>query len=114
MFKEELEDLKNRYLTRLSCTLVFSQEHMDSPLNSGRLTQHKLGEFLGPVIQPQQMDHVFVCGPHGFNDEAEAALRRPVCRQSTFTSSALVCRWMPAVARSNRAAQPAMHRKPKC
>ena len=75
MFKEELEDLKNRYLTRLTLHTVFSQEHMDSPLYSGRLTQAKLGEFLGALIQPQQLDHVFVCGPHGFNDEADAALR---------------------------------------
>jgi ring-1,2-phenylacetyl-CoA epoxidase subunit PaaE len=74
MFKEELEDLKNRYLTRLTLHTVFSQEHMDSPLNSGRLTQAKLGEFLGSLIKPQQLSHVFVCGPHGFNDEADAAL----------------------------------------
>jgi ring-1,2-phenylacetyl-CoA epoxidase subunit PaaE len=74
MFKEELEDLKNRYLTRLTLHTVFSQEHMDSPLNSGRLTQAKLGEFLSVLIQPQQLNHVFVCGPHGFNDEADAAL----------------------------------------
>ncbi len=74
MFKEELEDLKNRYLTRLTLHTVFSQEHMDAPLNSGRLTQAKLGEFLSLLIQPQQLDHVFVCGPHGFNDEADAAL----------------------------------------
>jgi ring-1,2-phenylacetyl-CoA epoxidase subunit PaaE len=74
MFKEELEDLKNRYLTRLTLNTVFSQEHMDSPLNSGRLTQAKLGEFLSVLIQPQQLDHVFVCGPHGFNDEADSAL----------------------------------------
>ena len=74
MFKEELEDLKNRYLTRLTLHTVFSQEHMDSPLYSGRLTQVKLGEFLGALIQPQQLSHVFVCGPHGFNDEADAAL----------------------------------------
>ena len=74
MFKEELEDLKNRYLTRLTLHAVFSQEHMDSPLYSGRLTQAKLGEFLSVLIQPQQLDHVFVCGPHSFNDEADTAL----------------------------------------
>jgi ring-1,2-phenylacetyl-CoA epoxidase subunit PaaE len=74
MFKEELEDLKNRYLTRLTLHTVFSQEHVDSPLYSGRLTQAKLAEFLSALIQPQQLDHVFVCGPHGFNDEADAAL----------------------------------------
>ncbi len=71
MFKEELEDLKNRYLTRLSLHPVFSREQVDSPLNTGRLDRDKVAAFLrlaGPV------DHAFVCGPHALNDEAEAAL----------------------------------------
>ena len=75
MFMEEIEDLKNRYLTRLVLHLVFSQEQMDAPLNSGRLDRAKLAEFVGPLIDPASIDHAFVCGPHGFNDEAEAALR---------------------------------------
>ena len=33
MFKEEIEDLKNRYMTRLALHLVFSREHMDLPLS---------------------------------------------------------------------------------
>ena len=74
MFMEELEDLKNRYLTRLVLHHVFSQEQMDSPLQTGRLTRDKLAEFLGPLIDPASIDHAFICGPHGFNDEAEAAL----------------------------------------
>ena len=37
MFKEELEDLKNRYLTRLVLHHVFSREPTDAPLNSGRM-----------------------------------------------------------------------------
>jgi ring-1,2-phenylacetyl-CoA epoxidase subunit PaaE len=74
MFMEELEDLKNRYLTRLVLHLVFSQEQMDVPLNSGRLTREKLAEFIGPLVDPASIDHAFVCGPFGLNDEAEAAL----------------------------------------
>jgi ring-1,2-phenylacetyl-CoA epoxidase subunit PaaE len=74
MFKEELEDLKNSYLTRLVLHHVFSREHMDSPLNSGRMTRDKIGEFLQTVIDPQSVDQVFVCGPYEVNDEAEAAL----------------------------------------
>jgi ring-1,2-phenylacetyl-CoA epoxidase subunit PaaE len=74
MFKEELEDLKNRYLTRLALHHVFSREHMDAPLNSGRMTRDKIGEFLRTVIDPQTVDHVFVCGPYEVNDETEAAL----------------------------------------
>ena len=74
MFKEELEDLKNRYLTRLVLHWVFSREQMDSALASGRLDRAKLGEFLGTLIDPRGIDHAFVCGPYGVNDEAEAAL----------------------------------------
>jgi ring-1,2-phenylacetyl-CoA epoxidase subunit PaaE len=71
MFKEELEDLKNRHLTRLSLHPVFSREVVDSPLNAGRLDAAKVATFLrlaGPV------DEAFVCGPHAMNDEVEAAL----------------------------------------
>jgi len=72
MFKEELEDLKNRHLTRLALHPVFSREVVDSPLNAGRLDADRLAIFLrlaGPV------DEAFVCGPHAMNDEIEAALR---------------------------------------
>jgi ring-1,2-phenylacetyl-CoA epoxidase subunit PaaE len=75
MFKEELEDLKNKYLTRLSLHNVFSREVTDSPLASGRLTREKIGEFLQALVDPKSVDHAFVCGPYGVNDEAEAALR---------------------------------------
>ena len=74
MFKEELEDLKNRYLTRLSLHNVFSREHMDAPLAAGRMTREKLAEFFERLIDPASIDHAFVCGPYGVNDEAEAAL----------------------------------------
>ncbi len=74
MFKEEIEDLKNKYLTRLSLHMVFSQEQMDSVLSSGRLSREKIGEFFAGLVDPKGVDHAFVCGPFGVNDEAEAAL----------------------------------------
>jgi ring-1,2-phenylacetyl-CoA epoxidase subunit PaaE len=74
MFKEELEDLKNRYLTRLVLHHVFSREQVDAPLAAGRLTRTKIAEFVGPLVDPAAIDQAFVCGPHGVNDEAEAAL----------------------------------------
>jgi ring-1,2-phenylacetyl-CoA epoxidase subunit PaaE len=74
IFKEEIEDLKNRYLTRLSLHLVFSQEHMEAPLSSGRLDRAGLARFLGPLVAPGRIDQALVCGPHAFNDEVEAAL----------------------------------------
>jgi ring-1,2-phenylacetyl-CoA epoxidase subunit PaaE len=74
MFMEELEDLKNRYLSRLTLHMVFSQEATDLPLYSGRLDRAKIGEFLTTLVDADGVDHAFVCGPHGVNDEAEAAL----------------------------------------
>jgi ring-1,2-phenylacetyl-CoA epoxidase subunit PaaE len=75
MFKEEIEDLKNRYMSRLVLHHVFSREHTDAPLNSGRLDRAKIAEFLQRLVPADRIDEVFVCGPHGVNDEAEAALR---------------------------------------
>jgi ring-1,2-phenylacetyl-CoA epoxidase subunit PaaE len=74
MFKEELEDLKNRYLTRLVLHYVFSDEDTDAPLNMGLMNRAKLGEFLGSVLPAASIDHAYICGPFQMNDEAEAAL----------------------------------------
>jgi ring-1,2-phenylacetyl-CoA epoxidase subunit PaaE len=75
MFKEELEDLKNRYLSRLSLHHVFSRERTDAPIHSGRLTREKIGEFLSSLVDAHHVAHAFICGPYGFNDEAGAGLR---------------------------------------
>jgi len=74
MFKEEIEDLKNRYLTRLALHHVFSDEQTDSPLESGVMNRHKVDQFLRALVPAQAIDHAFVCGPYQMNDEAEAAL----------------------------------------
>jgi len=74
MFKEELEDLKNRYMTRLTLQHVFSDEHTDAPLNHGIMNRAKLGEFLDTLVPASTIDHAYVCGPFQMNDEAEAAL----------------------------------------
>ena len=74
MFKEEIEDLENRYMTRLVLQHVFSDEHTDSPLGFGVMNREKIGEFLESVVPAGKIDHVYVCGPFQMNDEAEAAL----------------------------------------
>lgn len=74
MFKEEIEDLKNRYLTRLMLNHVFSDEPTDSPLNAGLMNRAKVAEFLAGVVPAASIDHAYVCGPFQMNDEAEAAL----------------------------------------
>jgi ring-1,2-phenylacetyl-CoA epoxidase subunit PaaE len=72
MFKDELDDLKNRHLSRLAVHHTFSREAVDSLLHGGRIDTAKLGVVLRLAGLP---DAAFVCGPHAMNDEVEAALR---------------------------------------
>lgn len=74
MFKEEIEDLKNRYMSRLVLHYVFSGEHTDTPLTQGRLNEEKIGAFLKHLVPAASIDHAFICGPFQMNDDAEAAL----------------------------------------
>ncbi len=74
MFKEELEDLKNRYMTRLVLQHVFSDEHTDSPLSMGLMNRDKIAELLASVLPPASIAQAYICGPFQMNDEAEAAL----------------------------------------
>jgi ring-1,2-phenylacetyl-CoA epoxidase subunit PaaE len=74
MFKEELEDLKDKYLSRLVVHHVFSDEHTDSDINMGFVDRAKLGEFLRALVPASTIDHAYICGPFQMNDEAEAGL----------------------------------------
>lgn len=74
MFKEELEDLKDRYMARLVIHHVFSDEHGDSEINMGVMDRRKIGEFLQALVPAEGIAHAYVCGPFQMNDEAEAAL----------------------------------------
>ncbi|VTU34337.1 1,2-phenylacetyl-CoA epoxidase subunit PaaE [Variovorax sp. PBL-E5] len=74
MFKEEIEDLKNRYMTRLVLQHVFSDEHTDAPINMGVMNREKIAQFLQSVVPAAEIDHAYICGPFQMNDEAEAAL----------------------------------------
>lgn len=74
MFKEELEDLKDRYLDRFTLLPVFSREAQDAPLFNGRLDEERIGRFLKTLVPGDSVDEAFVCGPAGMLDGAVAAL----------------------------------------
>ena len=75
MFREELEDLKDRFSSRLSVFHVLSREAQDVSILNGRIDG---GEdracCCAPSCRRASVDHAFVCGPGGMIDEAEAAL----------------------------------------
>ncbi|WP_341891567.1 2Fe-2S iron-sulfur cluster-binding protein, partial [Variovorax sp. YR752] len=74
MFKEELEDLKDRHLNRFTLLPVFSREAQDAPLFNGRLDEARIAEFLRTLVPADGIDEAFVCGPAGMLDGAVAAL----------------------------------------
>src|SRR5690606_18985028 len=75
LFREEIEDLKNRYLTRLSIVYVMSREHQDIDLLNGRLDGDKVRELLGRWVDPATIDYAFVCGPQDMTESVLEALQ---------------------------------------
>lgn len=74
MFREELEDLKNRFMTRFSVTHILSRERQDVELHSGRIDGAKARELLAPLCPPDQIDEIFLCGPQAMIEDVSATL----------------------------------------
>lgn len=63
MFKEELEDLKNRYLDRLSVIHIFDLEGQEIDLFTGRIDDEKLEALFTYWIHLPSIHTTFICGP---------------------------------------------------
>lgn len=63
LFKDELSDLKDRYLERLDITWVMSREQQDIELFNGRITGEKCAQLLAQWIDVGAIDTAFICGP---------------------------------------------------
>ena len=74
LFNDELSDLKDCYLGRLSVLHVLSREEQDLPILNGRLDGAKVRALLSHVLPAATIDHAFVCGPAGMIDEVSTTL----------------------------------------
>jgi ring-1,2-phenylacetyl-CoA epoxidase subunit PaaE len=107
IFREELEDLKNRYFTRFAVHHFLTREQRDVELYNGRIDGAKTAELCRGLIPVAAVDAFFLCGPDSMNDDVSHALQAagaPASRihAEWFTSAA------PAPAASAQAAaQPA-------
>jgi ring-1,2-phenylacetyl-CoA epoxidase subunit PaaE len=63
IFRDEIEDLKNEYLTRLSVHHVLSQEDLGADLFFGRIDAAKCQQFCTKVLDVMDVDAFFLCGP---------------------------------------------------
>ncbi|WP_205666213.1 1,2-phenylacetyl-CoA epoxidase subunit PaaE [Aquabacter cavernae] len=75
LFREQLEELKDRFLGRLSIFHVLSKEEQDLPILNGRLDGEKVRLLLTAMVPAAAVDHAFVCGPTGMIDDLEATLK---------------------------------------
>jgi ring-1,2-phenylacetyl-CoA epoxidase subunit PaaE len=75
MFLEALEELKDRFIDRLSIFHVISGEEQDIPILHGRLDGDKVRVLLRSLVPATSVDHVFICGPLGMSEEIEATCR---------------------------------------
>ncbi len=63
IFKEELEDLKDKYLSRLEIHHVLSREDQGSDLLYGRIDNKKLDQFAEQFFRAKSVAGYFLCGP---------------------------------------------------
>jgi ring-1,2-phenylacetyl-CoA epoxidase subunit PaaE len=76
MFREELEDLKDRYMRRFSLIHLLSREAQDVELLNGRIDGPRIGELSRRgLIDLAGADGVFLCGPGEMIDDVSASLR---------------------------------------
>ncbi|MDT4798017.1 1,2-phenylacetyl-CoA epoxidase, subunit E [compost metagenome] len=75
LFREQLEDLKNRYLQRLNLIFVFSREQQDVDLYNGRIDADKCGQLFSRWIDVKALDAAFICGPQGMTETVRDQLK---------------------------------------
>ena len=77
MFKQAIEDLKDRHMGRFLLTHVMDEEQQDVALFNGRLDQEKL-ETLATrgLIDPPSYSGIFICGPQPMIEAASGAMKR--------------------------------------
>ena len=74
IFREELEDVKNRYLTRFSLYHALSREPRELEILNGRIDALKVRRLCGTVIPTARVDAWFLCGPAPMIGEVARAL----------------------------------------
>ena len=77
IFKEEIEQLKNRFFGRFQVFYFLTKEKRDIDFLNGRFDKEKLAILTKTFIDIQDTDHCFICGPQNMifliRDELQAA-----------------------------------------
>lgn len=74
MFNEALQDLKDRYLDRLTLIHILSSQAQEVDLLQGRIDAAKIRDIIAAFLPVASMDEVFICGPEAMIETTEKAL----------------------------------------
>jgi ring-1,2-phenylacetyl-CoA epoxidase subunit PaaE len=92
IFLEELEGLKNKYISRFNLIHILSRERSDAEINSGRMDKAKIAS-LNTALDFKSFDEFFICGPEEMifciKDELEKmGIDRPAIHFELFSTAA--------------------------
>jgi ring-1,2-phenylacetyl-CoA epoxidase subunit PaaE len=74
MFRQQLEDLKDRHMSRLSVFHVLSREQQDIPVLNGHLDAAKVALLMRTMVPFAAIDQAFICGPQPMIEGLEKTL----------------------------------------
>ncbi|MHA6785675.1 1,2-phenylacetyl-CoA epoxidase subunit PaaE [Pseudonocardia saturnea] len=74
MFTEEIADLKNRFGPRLHLLHVLSREPTEADIFNGRLDAERMRALFGALVDVDDVDHWWLCGPLGMTEDAVSVL----------------------------------------
>lgn len=63
VFREELEQLRNRFMDRFELSHILSDQKREIELLSGKMDAEKLRDLSETLINLEDVDHCFMCGP---------------------------------------------------
>jgi ring-1,2-phenylacetyl-CoA epoxidase subunit PaaE len=75
IFKEAIEDLRDRYLSRFQLIHCLSGEVQEAPLANGRIDAEKVKRIFTTLIPAVSLDVVYICGPNEMIEECAVATR---------------------------------------
>jgi ring-1,2-phenylacetyl-CoA epoxidase subunit PaaE len=75
IFREELEALKSKYLTRFRIIHVLSRESLGNKIQKGRIDDEKCEQLYDAFLKNQEIDAVYICGPESMILDVEKTLK---------------------------------------
>ena len=75
MFRDELEDLKNRYMERLTLIHILKSDVQNTDMFTGRIDAEKCKLLFQHLINVSRIDAAFICGPEPVIQVVSGALQ---------------------------------------